>query len=75
MQIQDIEVVVLILSLVFRSNMVEILLQVTCSVKNHIKCYIFIRKPIQCRQWGTSPSLVTLLVFIFRVIVPLLPNN
>ena len=40
MQIQDIEVIFFVLSLVFLSN-IKILLQITCSAKNHIKYYIF----------------------------------
>ena len=40
MQIQAIEVIFFILSLVFLSNILK-LLQTTCSAKNHIKYYIF----------------------------------
>ena len=40
MLVQDIEVIVLILSLVFLSN-IKILLQMTCLGENHIKYYMF----------------------------------
>ena len=67
MQIQDIELIFYILSLVFLSN-IKILLHVTCSVKNHIKYYIF----NNLQMLSMETFILATPLFLSRVVVSLL---